>query len=316
MEKQKTATTNQKRMDNFIESKTTCSNLPFYSLDNKEIKEIIPTPTSTQKIKQAQFYRSEIKKLKQETMNLKSRITSQENQINEKNNKITCAEAISDLRTKVIEEEKKLNAANSVISNLKQELCVKHSKLSEADLKSYHLQEMRVCVPNTEEANIINVNELASTEQTLPPQSDKLNKGIHVNSFSESIQGNKKNDRERKKAGPKKRKEKKETKPPQSVSIEHTETPCENPVCANNGLSLTHTASHCRISNQICEGCLAKGHHIIDCPQIGCDGCGSKVGHESIGECPADNYFDNYCEYIGHFPIFCPIKRYDEYGYW
>ena len=205
----------QKRMDNFIESKTTCSNLPFYSLDNKEIKEIIPTPTSTQKIKQAQFYRSEIKKLKQETMNLKSRITSQENQINEKNNKITCAEAtISDLRTKVIEEEKKLNAANSVISNLKQELCVKHSKLSEADLKIHHLQEMRVCVPNTEEANIINVNELASTEQTLPPQSDKLNKGIHVNSFSESIQGNKKNDRERKKAGPKKRKEKKETKPP------------------------------------------------------------------------------------------------------
>ena len=86
-------------------------------------------------------------------------------------------------------------------------------------------------------------------------------------------------------------------------------------MCANNGLSLTHTASHCRISNQICEGCLAKGHHIIDCPQIGCDGYGSKVGHESIGECPAGNYFDNYCEYIGHFPIFCPIKRYDEYGY-
>ena len=270
----------QKRINDFIESKSVCSSLPFYSLDNTEIKEIIPTPTSTQKFKQAQFYRSEIKKLKQETMNLKSRITSQEDQINEKNNKLSCAEAtISDLRTKVLEEEKKLNAANLVISNLKQELCVKDSKLSEADLKIHHLKEMMVCVPNTEEANIIKANELASTEQTLPPQSHRLSNGIHVNSFCESIQGNKKNDGERKKAGPKKRKEKKETKPPHSVSIEHTETPCENPLCANNGLSLTHTASHCRISNQICEGCLAKGHHIIDCPQIGCDSCGSKVGH-------------------------------------
>ena len=88
-------------MNDFIESKSVCSSLPFYSLDNTEIKEIIPTPTSTQKFKQARFYRSEIKKLKQETVNLKSRITSQEDQINEKNNKLSCAEAtISDLRTK------------------------------------------------------------------------------------------------------------------------------------------------------------------------------------------------------------------------
>ena len=50
------------------------------------------------------------------------------------------------------------------------------------------------------------------------------------------------------------------------------------------------TADLCPRMKQQCTGCLAKGHHIVECPQICCQNCGSLTHHKPTDYDEVDNF--------------------------
>ena len=115
----------QNRLNNFIERKTVCSEFPFYSLDNAEIQAVAPKQITPQNFKPVHFYISNLNSLQQENTCLQSTIT----QLEDCNRRLAnTEELITDLRSKVSNGGNKLKIANSVISNLKQEISVKDKK--------------------------------------------------------------------------------------------------------------------------------------------------------------------------------------------
>ena len=118
-------------MKKFNEQKTVCSEFPFYSLDNEEIQEAAPKQNTVQKLKTVHFYISKLKNLQQENTQLKSTITHLEEHNGPKKTELTHAETVvTDLQTKLSNAENKLKIANSVISNLKEEICAKRQQIT------------------------------------------------------------------------------------------------------------------------------------------------------------------------------------------
>ena len=98
---------------------------------------MIPSPTSTQKLKSAQFYLSEIKKSNQEIMQLKSKITDEEDLIKENESLISCIQNLQDSSDKVMEVntyiqsefERNLDDKNMTINKLVFEYANLHLEL-------------------------------------------------------------------------------------------------------------------------------------------------------------------------------------------
>ena len=140
----------QIRLNNFIERKMVCSEFPFYSLDNAEIQAVAPKQITPQNFKPAHLYISKLNSLQQENTRLQSIIT----QLEDCNRRLAnTEELITDLRFKISNGGNKLKIANSVISNLKQEISVKDKK---AD---YIIDNLRQII-DKEKRNVILVDEL------------------------------------------------------------------------------------------------------------------------------------------------------------
>ena len=141
----------QNRLNNFIERKMVCSEFPFYSLDNAEILAVAPKQITPQNSKPAHFYISKLNSLQKENTRLQSTIT----QLEDCNRRLANSEElITDLRSKVSYGENKMKIANSVISNLKQEISVKDKKADSV------IDNLRQLIIDKEKRNVILVDEL------------------------------------------------------------------------------------------------------------------------------------------------------------
>ena len=133
----------QNRLNNFIERKMVCSEFPFYSLDNAEIQAVAPKQITPQNSKPAHFYISKLNSLQQENTRLQSTITHLYRRL------ANTEELITDLRSKAIIGENKMKIANSVISNLKQEISVKDKKADSV------IDNLRQLIIDKEKRNVI-----------------------------------------------------------------------------------------------------------------------------------------------------------------
>ena len=138
----------QNRLNNFIERKMVCSEFPFYSLDNAEIQAVAPKQITPQNSKPAHFYISKLNSLQQENTRLQSTITHLYRRL------ANTEELITDLRSKVTYGENKMKIANSVISNLKQEISVKEKKADSV------IDNLRQLINDREKRNVMLVDEL------------------------------------------------------------------------------------------------------------------------------------------------------------
>ena len=326
----------QKRMDNFIESKTTCSNLPFYSLDNKEIKEMIPSPTFTKKPKSAQFYLSEIKKLNQENMQLKSKIIDQEDLIKENESLISCIQTLRDSGDKMKEEityiqseiERNLDDKNMTINKLvfeyanlhlelqneqtvRKKIEVEYSQLKEStsihyDKEIEHNREINKL--HTEEVNALK-SEIKCLKSELSRAKSNATDSVKVHVPKHTSSTNR-------------------TDAHQGLSTHKKETPVNSqkrsttennklvPGCRKCGSKVYHKARQCPAKNFTCAECSKKGHHTINCMLI-CSACGEKKedGCPTPADCIAQYLSCIYCNIQGHLDYVCPQKRFDELGY-
>ena len=222
---------------------------------------------------------------------------------------------ISDLRNKLLDEENKLKSAKSDISNLKQEICIKGNKLKQAETEILHLREALLGVADNEKANVNLANELTNEVKTLKMQSeqqDQITLDSEQNTIYSTTNRKDSSAANARKSDRKKQKERKKKQHTQGDSIGNIQPRCQNRQCV---MLLYHTADQCPRITQPCTGCLAKEHHIIDCPQIGCQNCGSMTHHKPT-ICDAVDNFCAYCALPGHFLTFCLRKLYDERGFW
>ena len=222
---------------------------------------------------------------------MNSSITILEESIIKGNSKLAIAEkVISDLRNKLLDKENKLKSGESVISNLKQEICIKGNKLKEAETEILHLREALLGVADSEKTNVNLANELTNEVKTLKMQSeqeDQIKLDSEQNTIYRTTNRKDSSAVNVRKSDRKKQKERKKKQHTQGDSIGNIQPRCQNPQCV---MLLYHTADQCPRITQKCTGCLAKGHHIIDCPQICCQNCGSMTHHKPT-DCDAATIF-------------------------